>query len=410
MKKPTLVTAEAPTVGEFRSELDELVRAGAQRMLQQALELEVADYIDRHQEHVDENGHRVVVRNGKLPQRKILTGAGPLEIKQPRINDKRDGQQFTSAILPRYMRRSPSLEALIPALYLKGVSSGQFQEALEAILGPDVPGLSANVVVGLKKQWEDDYDQWNKRSLAGKHYVYVWADGIHFNVRLEPDRTCLLVLIGALPNGRKELIAVADGFRESTISWQDVLRDLKNRGLTEAPRLAIGDGALGFWAALSEVFPETREQRCWVHKTANILDKMPKSVQAQAKNRIHDIYLAGTRKAALAAYDEFIKLYGVKWEKACDCLVKDKDVLFAFYDFPAEQWKHIRSTNPIESTFGTVRHRTRRTKGCGTRKATLSMVYKLGIEAEGHWRRLNGSKLIVKLIEGATFIDGELAA
>jgi len=406
MTKGTCPSTESRIAEESRFDLDEIVRLGAQRMLQAALEAEVAEYIERHQEVLDSGGKRVVTRNGRSRERSILSGAGRLQVQQPRVHDRRSDHHFSSAILPSYMRRTPSLDNLIPALYLKGVSTGQFPEALEAILGPDAAGLSANTVTRLKQQWEDDYKVWATRDLSKKRYVYLWADGIHFNVRLEEERTCMLVIIGTLKDGRKELVGLIDGYRESKISWQDLLRGLKARGLKKAPKLAVGDGALGFWAALREEFPETCEQRCWVHKTANILDKMPKGVQPRAKQRIHDMYLAETKQEALKAYDEFIALYGAKYPRACNCLIEDKDVLFQFYDFPAEHWQHIRTTNPIESTFATVRHRTRRTKGCGTRTATLTMTYKMAMEAEKHWRRINGYEMIIKIFQGIKFVDG----
>lgn len=392
---------------ESKSALERLISEGARRMLKEALEVEVAEYIEKHAHLRDGNGRLVVVRNGSLPERELVTGVGPLEIKQPRVRDGREGEKFTSAILPPYMRRVPSIDALIPALYLKGISTGDFTEALQAILGPNATGLSATNIVRLKKIWEREYEEWNERDLSGKRYVYLWADGIYFNVRLEEDRTCILVLMGTLEDGTKELVAVHDGYRESKLSWKEVLFDLKRRGLKRGPKLAIGDGALGFWAALREDFPRTRQQRCWVHKTANVLDKMPKKVQASAKKKIHDMYMSPTRKDALEAFDGFVKLYSAKYPKACECLEKDKDVLFAFYNFPAEHWRHIRTTNPIESTFATVRLRTKRTKGCGSRMATLTMVFKLALEAEKHWRRINGHKLISKVIEGVKFADGE---
>lgn len=406
MQQRTFRTDESRIAGDSQFELDEIVRLGAQRMLQAALEAEVADYVERHGCIHDSEGRRLVTRNGRMNGRDILSGAGRLHVRQPRVRDRRAGVAFSSSILPPYMRRTPSLDSLIPALYLKGVSTGQFTEALEAILGPDAAGLSANTVTRLKQQWEDEYKLWADRDLSRSRYVYWWADGIHFNVRLEEERTCMLVIIGTLEDGRKELVGLIDGYRESKLSWQDLLRSLKARGLSGAPKLAVGDGALGFWAALREEFPETREQRCWVHKTANILDKMPKGVQPRAKDRIHDMYLAETKKDALKAFDQFVALYGAKYPKACECLTKDKDVLFEFYDFPAEHWQHIRTTNPIESTFATVRHRTRRTKGCGTRTATLAMTWKLAAEAEKHWRRVNGYQMIPKVMCGIRFVDG----
>ena len=406
MKDGTYGSAEDQQRGEVKSALEEILREGARRMLEMAVEGEVAEYVERHAGRRDEAGHRLVVRNGHMPQRELVTGIGPVKVRQPRVNDRRPGKRFTSRILPRYMRRVPSIDALIPCLYLKGISTGDFSEALEAILGPHAKGLSATNIVRLKEVWRQDYEQWRKRDLRGKRYVYLWVDGIHFNVRLDDERSCILVVIGATRDGKKELLAVHDGFRESKLSWQEVLRDLKSRGLEAAPALATGDGALGFWAAVREEMPTMLEQRCWVHKTANILDKMPKSVQSKAKTRIHDIYMAPTRKEALKAYQEFLRLYDAKFPKACECLSKDKDALFTFYDFPAEHWIHLRSTNPIESTFSTVRLRTVRTKGCGSRETTLTMVYKLAEQAERHWRSLNSSHLIALVVEGAKFVDG----
>lgn len=393
---------------EGKSGLDEILRMGAQRMLQMSIENEVAEYIDRFKDLTDEDNLRLVVRNGMKKSRHLATGQGPVEISQPRVHDRREGERFTSQILPPYLRRVPSIDALIPALYLKGVSTGDFSEALKAILGEQAGGLSATNIVRLKEVWKQEYDQWEKRDLSDKHYVYIWADGIYFNVRLEDDRTCILVLMGATAAGEKELIAVHDGYRESKLSWQEILEDLKARGLSKAPSLAVGDGGLGFWAALAEAYPTTRTQRCWVHKTANILDKLPKGMQSKAKKMIHDMYMSATKSAALKVYDQFQKLYEAKFPKACDCLVKDKEVLFTFYDYPAEHWIHIRTTNPIESTFATVRHRTKRTKGCGSREATLSMVFKLAREAEKRWRKLNSHHLVLKIIEGKIFEDGEL--
>lgn len=398
-----------------RSVLDELVRCGARRMLQSALEEEVNAFLHQHADRRDERGHRLVVRNGHKDERDILTGAGPLRVQQPRVRDKsRDPEQrvaFSSNILPPYLRRSKSLEELIPWLYLKGVSSGDFQEALQALLGEQARGLSANVVVKLKEQWINEYQQWMSRDLSGKQYVYIWADGIHVNVRLEEqgnDRQCLLVVMGALADGTKELIAVTDGFRESKQSWYELLVDLRQRGLTIAPRLAVGDGALGFWAALPEVFPGTREQRCWVHKTANVLNKMPKSLQAKAKADLQEIWMAETRQDANRAFDAFLEKYQAKYEAACTCLTKDRDDLMAFYDFPAEHWKHLRTTNPIESTFATIRHRHRKTKGSGSRSASLAMMFKLGQSAEKHWRKLNGHQQLTLLLQGKQFVDGLL--
>ncbi len=389
------------------SALDLIAREGARKMLQVALEPEVDDYISQFTELLDENGRRLVVRNGHHKARKIATGAGQLEIKAPRIADHRKGHRFTSAILPPYMRKSPTLEALIPCLYLKGISTGQFKDALEAILGPNAYGLSASTINGMMKGWEQEFEQWNNRSLEGKEYVYLWADGIYLNVRLgDSDKVCMLVIMGTTKDGRKELVGLQGGYRESKTSWRDLLQSLKKRGLKENPKLAVADGALGFWAALAEEYPKTLHQRCWVHKTANILDKMPKKVQERAKDKIHEIYLAETKDEALEAYDKFLSDYRVKYPKACECLTKDKEELFAFFDFPAEHWVHIRTSNPIESTFATVRHRTKRTKGHGTRTAAEAMTWKLCLEAEKRWRRINGYELIIKIYEGVEFKDG----
>jgi putative transposase len=400
-------TQESPLAQEAKTLLEQFLHEGARSMLQAAIEFEVENYIDQHKALRDEQGHRLVVRNGHQPPRPILTPLGILPVVPPRVNDRREGFKFTSAILPPYLRRTPSIDALVPALYLKGLSTTEFPEALSAILGPGAAGLSAANIVRLKAVWEEDYKKWSRRDLTGKRYVYLWADGIYFNVRLgEDERSCILVIMGALPNGTKELLAVWDGHRESKLSWTEVLSDLKRRGMSEAPLLAIGDGALGFWSALREVFSQTREQRCWVHKTANVLDLLPKKLQPHAKQAIHQIYLAATRKDALEAFDAFLDLYEAKYPKVGECLRKDKDELLAFYDFPAEHWQHLRTTNPIESTFATVRLRTRRTKGCGSTTATLTMVFKLATEAEKHWRRLNGSQRIAEIIDGVKFVDG----
>jgi transposase-like protein len=317
--------------------------------------------------------------------------------------------RFSSSILPPYLRRSKAIDELIPWLYLKGISTGDFTEALQALVGEDAPALSVNVVVRLTQQWSQEYDAWSRRDLSEKQYVYVWADGIHVNVRLEDEanqRQCLLVLMGATADGQKELIAVVDGYRESGQSWYELLWGLKQRGLALAPKLAVGDGALGFWAALRKVFGETREQRCWLHKTANVLNNMPKSVQPRAKADIHEIWMAETRADAGKAFDAFLDKYRAKYPAACECLAKDRDVLLAFYDFPAEHWKHLRTTNPLESTFATIRLRHRRTKGSGSRRASLAMMFKLAQAAQKHWRRLNGHQHITHLLEGKTFIDG----
>jgi putative transposase len=396
------------------SVLEELAREGARRMLAQALEVEVAQFVEKHQNMIDAEGRRQVVRNGYMPDRDLVTGIGPVKIRQPRLDDRvlSEGgeERFSSEILPRYLRRVPSVDNLIPILYLKGVSSGDMSEALASILGADAAGLSATNVVRLKAQWEQDYKEWCQRDLKGKQYVYMWVDGIHVNVRLDEEKSCILAIMGADAKGKKELLAVSDGYRESKVSWREMLLDLKQRGMEEGPKLAIGDGALGFWAALREVFPKCREQRCWVHKTANILDKMPKSVQGKAKSMLHEMWQAPTKEKALAAYEHFLSSWREKYPKAAECLQTDREELFTFYDFPASHWVHIRTTNPIESTYATVRLRTKKTKGCGSRVATLTMVFKLALEAEKTWRRLMGHEQIPLVMAGEKFIDGELEA
>jgi len=388
-----------------------ILREGAQEMLTKAIEEEVADYIAAHAKDRDADGHRLVVRNGHAPTRDIQTGLGAIPVKQPRVNDKRIDEEgnrirFASSILPPYLRKTKSIEELIPWLYLRGISSGDFSQALAALLGPDAPGLSASTVVRLKRVWQEDHDAWRTRSLADKRYVYWWVDGIHFNIRLEEDRQCILVIMGATASGKKELVAIQDGHRESEQSWTEVLLELKARGLESGPQLAVGDGALGFWQALRKLHGGSREQRCWMHKTGNVLNKLPKGKQPKAKSMLHDIWMADTREEAGKAFDLFVESYQLKYPGAAECLVKDRDVLLAFYDFPAEQWMHIRTTNPIESTFATVRLRTKRTKGSGTRAACLAMVFKLTLCAEKTWRALNGSSLLPDVIRGVQFVDG----
>jgi transposase-like protein len=402
-KKENTLMKKHDIFSDFTTGLEEILREGARKLLHQAIELEVNECLELYKNHTDERGRRIVKKNGHLPPRQIQTGIGSVSVQQPRIR----GISFSSAILPKYMRRVPSIDALIPALYLKGISTGNMEEALEAILGTNAKGLSPTNIVRLKESWEKEYIEWNSRDLSSKKYVYFWADGIYFNVRLSDERPCLLVVIGATEDGKKELVAIYDGIRESKLSWKEVLQDLKRRGLSKSPHLGIGDGALGFWAALEEEFPACRHQRCWVHKTANVLDKMAKSVQISAKKHIHEMYLAPTKDQGLKAFHSFISLYEAKYPKACACLQKDKERLFTFYDFPAQHWQHIRTTNPIESTFATIRHRSEKTKGCGSRRAVLSMMYKLGISAQKHWKKLRGYQLIEKVIKGVIFKDGE---
>jgi len=399
----------SPPAPAIDDPLTELLRQGARQLLSQAVEAEVQRWIADHAHLTDEQGHRQVVRNGHASPRTVVTGVGPVEVTMPRVHDRRpegERQRFTSSILPPYLRKAKSIEQLIPWLYLKGVSTGDFTEALQALLGPACPGLSASTVTRLKQVWEDDFRGWSQRDLSGKQYVYLWADGIHFNVRLEEDRTCILVLMGATADGHKELIAVQDGYRESEQSWKGLLLDVKRRGLTVDPSLATGDGALGFWKALPQVFTTTRTQRCWVHKTCNVLDKLPKRLHGEAKDKLHQIWMAPGRQQAHAAFDHFLATYEAKYPKAANCLAKDRDELLTFYDFPAEHWIHLRTTNPIESTFATVRLRTAKTKGCGSRLATLTMVFKLAESASKKWRKLNSHELIRDVIAGITFTDG----
>jgi transposase-like protein len=401
-----VTTEEANGVApEVKHTLDDLARDGARRMIAAALEAEADEYVERMRCERDEQGHALVVRNGKARQRTLTTGAGPMKIRAPRVHDRRPGQRYTSQILPPYMRRSPRLEEVLPVLYLRGLSTGDFAEALPVLLGPEAAGLSATTITRLIKVWQDEYRTWRKRSLATKDYVYVWADGVYFGVRLEEDRLACLVVIGVLPDGQKELIALEDGYRESHESWAALLRDLKDRGMM-APVLAVGDGALGFWGALAEVYPETREQRCWVHKLANILDKLPKRLQPRAKALLHEVMLAPTRAGAKQATQVFAREFEVRYPKAVACLLDDQETLLSLYDFPAQHWIHLRTTNPIESPFATVKSRTSQTKGAGSRTAGLALAFKLALAAEDHWRKLNASELIPLVRAGVRFEDG----
>ena len=395
---------------EGRSLLDEIAREGARRMLAAALQVEVAAYLDAHHDERDAEGHALVVRNGKGRTRKITLGAGTIAMSAPRVNDRRvdtNGERcrFTSRILPPYMRRSPKVAEVLPVLYLRGLSTGDFREALAALLGKDAAGLSATNIARLTNEWETEYRAFQKRSLAERDYVYVWVDGVHFNVRLDDDRLCTLVMIGACPDGTKELIAVEDGYRESAESWKAVLRDLKRRGM-RAPVIAVGDGALGFWAALRDVWPKTRAQRDWFHKLANILDTLPRRLQPRAKAALHEVMYADTREHARDAITRFAHEYGVKYPKAVATLEKDADALLTFFDFPAEHWKHVRTSNVIESPFATVRLRQRVTKGAGSRTKGLLMAYKLLAMAQARWRRLDGANLLRLVRDGVAFVDG----
>ncbi len=410
MKKNRPEVIENPEENVFDSMLDEVVRKGAQKMLRTALNLEVEEFCESHEQLQDSEGRRLVVRNGFNRARDIVTAAGPLRVRTPRVDDRvleeAGESRFKSSLVPPYLRRSKNIEELVPVLYLKGISTGDFTEALAKILGKDVIGFSAENIVRMKQIWQEDYRLWMSRDLSRSRYVYWWVDGIYFNVRLDDDRQCILVIIGAKADGTKELVAVVDGFRESKESWASIIRELKRRGLTAGPELAIGDGALGFWAAIAEEFPKTKTQICWVHKTVNVLDKMPSSLQGKAKKMIHDIYLAPTQMDANVAFDVFIEEFDLKYPKAVDSVRRHRQELLSFYDFPAEQWQHIRSTNVIESTFSTVRLRTKKTKGCGSRIATLTMVFKLAESAEKRWKKLRGYRKISQLLEGVQFQDG----
>jgi len=389
--------------------LTEIIRTGSRTLLESAIKVEVELLLEQYAQLVDEEGRRRVVRNGYHAERRIHTGVGSVDVRVPRTRDRAHGSEglvFRSSILPPYLRKTRSLEALLPWLYLKGVSSGEMSAALAALLGVDAPGLSSATVVRLKQIWMQEYHTWKNRSLKEERYVYFWADGIHMKVRMDQDQQWLLVVMAAPAEGKKELLAIEDGYRESELSWRALLLDLRRRGLEIAPELATGDGGLGFWKALHEVFPSTKTQRCWVHKTANVLNKLPKRIHSRAKSALHEIYLAECRKDAKEAFDAFLAEYGPKYPKATECLEKDRTELMAFYDFPADHWQHLRTTNPIESTFATVRLRTAKTRGCLSRETALMMAFRLAQEAEKKWRRLNGSHHLANIIAGITYTDG----
>jgi transposase-like protein len=405
-----LITNESEgTAPEVTQSLDELAREGARRMIAKALKLEVDEHIEKLSHLRNERGHAQVVRNGKGRERTLTLGAGVVKIQAPRVNDRRAEQRFSSRILPPYMRRSPRLEEALPVLYLRGLSTGDFSEALPVLLGPEAAGLSATTISRLIRIWQDEYQAWRKRSLVGKDYVYIWADGVYFRVRLEEDRLACLVIIGVLADGTKEVIALEDGYRESQESWACLLRDLKRRGMP-APVLAVGDGALGFWGALRDVYPKTREQRCWVHKIANVLDKLPKRLQARAKAMLHEIMRAPDRQSAEEDIERFVQEFEARYPKAVECLVKDQETMLTLFDFPAEHWIHLRTTNPIESAFATVKSRTRQTKGAGSRKAGLALASKLILAAQERWRKVNAPHLVALVRDGIEFKDGKQVA
>lgn len=407
MKKDT--SQQSVEQSEVGLSLEDLIRRGARDLIQKAVEVEVQQLLAEYENVRMLGGQRTVVRNGYLPAREILTAVGNVEVRVPKVRDRSGGGvKFNSALVPPYVRRSARVSAALPWLYLKGISTGDMREALTVLLGDQAKGLSANVVSRLKAEWATEYANWMKRDLSDSRYVYWWADGVHTSLRGEDDaRQCLLVIIGVRLDGTKELVAIGDGLRESKTSWLELLRDLKARGLEAGPRLAVGDGALGFWGALDEIYPETRRQRCWVHKTANVLNALPKSLQAKAKAQLHEIWMAPARAEAVIAFERFVQTYQAKYPKAADKLVTDRDALLAFYDFPAEHWIHLRTTNPIESTFATVRHRTTRTKNCVSRSTFLGLAFKLVQEAEKSWRRIRGYERIAELMGGVVFKDGE---
>ncbi|MBA3814154.1 MAG: IS256 family transposase [Alphaproteobacteria bacterium] len=383
-----------------------VLRRGAQELLARAVEEEAKVFLDSYAELLGEKGLRQVVRNGYLPTRNIQTGIGSISVKVPRLRDRSgSGIQYASNLVPRYLRKTKNLEELLPVLYLKGISTGDFEGALTSIVGPGAVGFSSTTIARLKQVWLGDYEAWRQQDLSKKRYIYFWADGIYFQARMA-ERQCILVIVGADEFGNKEVVAVTDGFRECEQSWREVLLDLKNRGLAVGPKLAVGDGALGFWKALHKVYSETKQQRCWVHKTANILSKLPKTKQAKAKEHIHDIWLNETKEEAEKSFDVFVETYTLKYPKAAECLAKDRSSLLAFYDFPAEHWRHIRTTNPIESTFATVRLRTDKTRGCLSRKTTFTMVFKLLESAQKKWKRLGGPNRVAEVIKGVDFVNG----
>lgn len=387
--------------------LHETLRNGARKLIAEAVDTELEALLAQYGDLKTSDGRQAIVRNGHLPERQVQTGIGDVAVQVPKVRDRSgSGIRFNSTLLPPYLKRAKSLDELIPWLYLRGVSSGDFQEALAALVGDQAKGLSANTVSRLKSRWQDEHKAWQRRDLSQKRYVYWWADGVYSNVRMD-NKLCLLVIVGVTEHGHKELVAVEDGHRESEASWLELLQGLKSRHLDLAPKLAVGDGALGFWKALTKAFPETRHQRCWVHKTANVLDKLPKAMQPKVKSALHEIYLAETREAAHKAFDSALRRFKDKYPKAMDCLEKDRKELLAFYDFPAVHWIHLRTTNPIESTFATVRLRTKKSRGCGSRDTTLAMVFKLMETAQKRWKRIKGFQLLELVVNNVEFRDGE---
>lgn len=405
MKQDTVIRFRKPE--GVIDPLTELLRAGAQRLIAQAVEAELEEFLGSHAEQRTADGRAAVVRNGYLPQRQVLTGIGSVTVRVPKVRSRtEEAWVFRSSLVPPYVRKAKSLEAALPWLYLRGISTGQMQEALSVLVGREASGLSAAVVSRLKQQWQEEYRRWSERRLEQERWVYWWVDGIYSGLRAEDERLCVLVVIGVNERGEKHFLAIEDGVRESAQSWREVLLKLKDRGVTVAPKLAVGDGALGFWAALEEIYPKTRAQRCWKHKVVNVLNYLPRSAQGKAKSALQEIWMAATRKEAHGAFDRFVATYRAKYPKATECLQKDREALLAFYDFPAEHWAHLRTTNPIESAFATIRHRSDRAKGCVTRVTMLSMMFKLALAAEQSFRRLKGFAHLAKIVAGARFVDG----
>ncbi|MEL7054160.1 MAG: IS256 family transposase [Cyanobacteria bacterium J06588_5] len=407
MTQDNLVQFKTPETSEsFNDALSELLRQGARQIIAQAVEAELNEFLAQYQGLREASGRRGVVRNGYLPARTVTTGLGEVEVQVPKVRDRtKSGIKFNSLLLPPYLKRSRSVEEVLPWLYLKGVSTGDFSEALAALLGPEAKGLSAATISRLKAKWRSEHQTWQRRSLKHKRYVYLWADGIYFNIRSD-ERQCILVMIGVTDTGHKELVGMAAGYRESELSWKELMLQVKDQGLQYDPQLAIGDGALGFWKALPQIWPTTKKQRCWVHKTANVLNKLPKKLQPQAKSGLWEIYRADTKTDANVAFNRFLKTYRAKYPEATECLEKDRDVLLAFYDFPAEHWQHIRSTNPIESTFATVRLRTDKTRGAVSKETVTPLVFKLIQSAQKRWHRIRGFKHLGDVIKGVQFRDG----
>ena len=397
------------TKSEFLSSLDEIAREGARRMLAVALQAEVEEYIQKAKQARDDQGHALVVRNGQAQERTVTLGMGPVKVRAPRVEDRWPEKHFSSRILPPYMRRSPQVNEVLPILYLKGLSTGDFGEALSSLMGVAAAGFSASTITRLLKGWQDEYEEWHKRPLGDKDYVYIWADGLHFQIRLEEDRLACLIIMGVCEDGHKEIVAIEDGYRESTESWGSLLRNLRERGMA-APVLAVADGALGFWGALSQVYPETREQRCWVHKIRNVLDKLPKRLQPKAKDMLHEAMQAPSRLDAEQAISYFAREFEAAYPKAVSCLTDGQEHLLTFFDFPAQHWQHLRTTNPIESPFAPVKARTRKTKGAGSRKAGLALAYKLVSSAEWHWRKVRAPHLVALVRSGAKFHNGVLVS